>query len=160
MTSAEANKAIVQKWLSSGVSSPEGLAMVTDDFRWVAPKSMAEMFPNGEPELVGPEGLRDIPILDKALYRGYEVAASNSNVHFMITEGDIVVMEFDAKFTSFEGEAYHNNYCLVFFLRDGKVAKVHEHVDSQYSYELMMGTPEKKAGVLDRLARLRRGETV
>ena len=160
MTSAEANKAIVQQWLSCGLSSPAGLEMVTDDFRWVGPKSMAEIFPDGEAVLVGRDGLRDLPNLDKALYRGYDASAHNSSVHFMIADGDIVVMEFDAKFTGFEGEAYHNNYCLVFFLRDGKVAKVHEHVDSQYSYELMMGTPEKKAGVLDRLARLRRGESV
>ena len=49
---------------------------------------------------------------------GYEVEESNSNVHFMIAEGDVVVMEFDAAFTTFEGEPYHNEYCLVFVVRE------------------------------------------
>jgi hypothetical protein len=67
------------------------------------------------------------------------------------------VMEFDAAFTTFEGESYHNQYCLVFTVRDGRLAQVREHVDSHYAYEVLFGTPEKMAGVMDRLARLRGG---
>jgi uncharacterized protein len=158
MTAAE-HKALVQKWLSQGVSSPASLAMVTDDFRWIGPASLHFMFGDGH-ALAGREGLKDIPNLDKAIYKGYEVTPGHSNVHFMIAEGDVVVMEFDASFTTFEGEPYHNEYCLVFIVRDGKIAEVREHVDSHYSYEVCFGTPEKMAGAMDRLARLRAGETI
>jgi ketosteroid isomerase-like protein len=156
---AVANKALVQKFLSQGVSSPASLEMVTDDFRWVGPPSMHILFGDGH-TLHGREGLADIPLLDKALYKGYEVSPGHSHVHFMIAEGDIVVMEFDASFTTFEGEPYHNQYCLVFVVRDGKIAEVREHVDTHYSYEVCLGTPDKMAGVTGRLARLRAGETL
>jgi ketosteroid isomerase-like protein len=154
------SKALVQKFLSQGVSSPASLAMLTDDFRWIGPASMADMFPGDDAVLYGREDMADLPILDQAIYKGYDTNANNSNVHFMIAEGDIVVMEFDASFITFDGESYHNQYCLVFLLRDGLIAEVHEHVDSAYAREVVMGTPEKHAGVMDRLARLRAGESI
>jgi hypothetical protein len=156
----EESKALVMKWLSQGVSSPESLAMVTDDFKWIMPKSMAFMSEDGSGVLQGPKGLEDVPNLDKAIYKGYEVSDSGSNVHFVIAEGVVVVMEFDAAFMTFEGEAYHNQYCLVFITRDGKIAEVREHVDSHYSYDVCFGTGEKMAGAMDRLRRLRAGEGV
>jgi ketosteroid isomerase-like protein len=153
-------KALVKRWLSLGISSPEALALVTDDFQWVGPPSMHLLFETDGGALTGQDALRDIPNLDKALYRGYEVGHGNSNVHFMIAEGDIVVMEFDAAFTTFEGEAYHNQYCLVIFVRDGKIAKVHEHADTHYVWDVCLGTSQKRSGVLDRLKHLRAGEEI
>jgi ketosteroid isomerase-like protein len=159
-SSAADNKALVQKWLSQGVSSPASRAMVTDDFTWTGPASLGLLHEDGSGVIRGADALVDIPNLDKAIYRGYEVDTNNSNVHFMIAEGDTVVMEFDAAFTTFEGEPYHNQYCLVFICRDGKIAEVREHVDSHYSWEVVLGTPEKRAGVLERLERLRAGESL
>jgi ketosteroid isomerase-like protein len=157
MPTAEENKAIVGQFLSGGVSSDESLALVTDDFRWVGPRSMTVLFENGH-SLDGKEALRDLPNLDKALYRGYEVGGDASNVHFMIAAEDFVIMEFDAKFTGFEGEAYHNYYCLVFVLRDGKIAEVREHADTLYVWNTLFGTPEKVSAVQARLKALRAGE--
>jgi ketosteroid isomerase-like protein len=158
--SGQDNKELVQRWLAAGVSSPAALAMVTDDFSWISPQSMSDLFEGDEAVLRGREALTDLPNLDKALYRGYEEGGNNSKVHFMIAEGDIVVMEFDAAFTTFEGEPYHNQYCLVVTVRDGKIAEVREHADTHYAYQVCMGTADKHAGVMDRLKRLRAGESV
>jgi ketosteroid isomerase-like protein len=157
MPTAEENKATVGTFLANGVSSDASIAMVTDDFRWVGPRSMEFLF-EGAPAREGGESLRDIPFLDKALYRGYDPNAENSSVHFMIAEGDIVVMEFDAAFTGWEGEKYHNFYCLVFVLRDGKIAEVREHADTKYVWNTLLDTPDKQAAVSDRLRLLRAGE--
>ena len=159
MPTAEENKAIVGQFLAQGVSSDASIAMVTDDFRWTGPRSMEILFEGGH-ALEGGESLRGLPYLDHALYRGYEAGGDNSNVHFMIAEGDIVIMEFDAKFTGWEGEAYHNYYCLVFVLRDGKIAEVREHADTKYVWDTLLTPPEKCDAVLDRLKRLRAGETL
>jgi hypothetical protein len=43
-------------------------------------------------------------------------------------------------------------------VRDNKICEVREHADSHYSFEVCMGTPEKRAAVHDRLARLRAGQ--
>jgi len=154
------SKALVQKWFAAGLTSPDGLAMVTDDFAWIGPPSMAHLFGTPDATLRGPEGLATLPYLDKALYADYHEGEPSANVHFMIAEGDIVVMEFDAEFTLHDGDHYHNQYCLVVRVRDGKIAEVREHADTLYSEIVSMGTPEKKAGVMDRLARLRAGEEV
>ena len=159
MPTAEENKAIVGQFLANGVSSDASIAMVTDDFRWVGPRSMEFLFEGGH-ALEGGASLKGLPYLDKALYKGYEADGDNSNVHFMIAEGDIVIMEFDAKFTGWDGEAYHNYYCLVFVLRDGKIAEVREHADTKYVWDTLLATPEKRDAVQDRLRRLRSGETL
>jgi ketosteroid isomerase-like protein len=152
---SEATKDLVGRWFRAGPSSPEGRAMVTDDFKWIGPPSMAELFGSPDATLHGPESLADLPRLDKALYRGYEADHGGSNVHFLIAEGDVAVMEFDAAFTTHEGEPYHNQYCLVIKVRGDKVCEVREHADTHYSHEVCMGTPQKRAGVFDRLAKLR-----
>ena len=104
---------------------------------------------------------RGLPYLDHALYTGYEAGdETTSNVHFMIAEGDIVIMEFDATFTGWEGEAYHNYYCLVFVLRDGKIAEVREHADTKYVWDTLLATSEKRDAVQERLRRLRAGEAL
>ena len=40
-------------------------------------------------------------------------------------------------------------------VRDGKISEVREHADTLYSDRVCMGTPDKRAGVLERLAKLR-----
>jgi len=152
------SKALVQEWFARGLTSPKGLAMVTDDFRWIGPASMAELFDGERAELRGREGLAGLPWLDKALYRDFRGGMQTTNVHFLIAEGDIVVMEFDAAYTTHDGDAYHNQYCLVIRVRGDRICEVREHADTRYAYEVCMGTPAKRAGVLERLAKLRAGE--
>lgn len=93
-----------------------------------------------------------------ASYKGYVETEQTSNIHFMIAEGDIVVMEFDSAQTTHDGDSHHNEHCLVIRVRDNKICEVREHADSHYSFEVCMGTPEKRAAVHDRLARLRAGQ--
>jgi ketosteroid isomerase-like protein len=156
---AQDNKALVQQFLAQGVSSAESNELVTDDFKWIGPASLDFMF-EGDVSYLDKQALRGLHFLDEAIYKGYDKSDTGSSVHFMIAEDGVVVMEFDATFTTFEGESYHNQYCLVFTVRDARIAQVREHVDSHYSYEVIFGTPEKMAGVMDRLARLRAGEPI
>lgn len=160
MTDGSATKALVQKWLAAGLASPEGLAMLADDFVWQGPRSMAEIFDGEGATQRGPEGLARLIYLDEALYSDHASAADNTNMHFMIAEDDVFVMEFDAKFTTHDGDPYHNYYCLVVRVADGKIAEVREHADTLYSHQVCMGTPEKHNGVLKRLSTLRSGGEV
>ena len=162
MTNGEATKAFVSRWFATGIGSPAGLEMVTDDFVWYGPPSMAEIFEGAGHEAVlrGKAGLSRLSYLDKALYANYTAGGNHANVHFIVAEDDICVMAFDAAFTTHDGDSYHNQYCIVFRVRDGKIAEVREHADTLYSHDVCMGTPEKRIGVLDRLARLRAGENI
>ena len=155
MPNADENKAIVKKFFSLGFGADESRALVVEDFRWIGPASLEFVFDRETHANRGPELLKDLPNIEAALYKRSELESASTNLHFIIAEDDIVVLEFDARRTTFEDESYRNNYCLVFFMRDGKIAKVHEHVDSHYSWNLCFNTPEKRDGVLDRLGRLR-----
>jgi ketosteroid isomerase-like protein len=146
------SKALVRRWNEIGPFTVTGLAMVTDDFRWIMPPSMAEVFFDGD-DLRGPAALARVPLVDKAVYANFSPAEIEQ--HFMIAEGDRVVMQYDARFTTHDGEPYRNCYCTVVTCRDGKIAEVRSHVDTQYFYDRTMGTEVKHAAVQERLAKLR-----
>ena len=149
------NKALVVRWLTSGPATIEGLAMVTDDFRWQGPRSEAELFGSADAALHGRDELRTLPAIDHAVYANYAEAVGSTNIHFMIAEDDLVVFEFDSDFVTYEGEPYHNHYCMVVRVAEGRIAEVREHSDTLYFHEVVMGTPEKRTAVLERLNRLR-----
>lgn len=48
-------------------------------------------------------------------------------IHSVTAEGDRVVVEFEGHGTLINGEAYSNQYCMVFILRDGKIRQVNEY---------------------------------
>jgi len=155
-TSAQVDsKTLVVQWLTAGPATPEGLAMVTEDFRWQGPRSEAELFSSPDAALHGRNGLRTLPAIDHAVYANYDDVVGSTNIHFMIAEDDLVVFEFDSEFVTHEGEPYHNHYCMVVRVVEGKIAEVREHSDTLYFHEVVMGTPEKRAAVLERIGRLR-----
>ena len=45
----------------------------------------------------------------------------------VLAEGDRVVLEFEGHGKLFNGEDYCNQYCMVFTLRDGRIAQVNEY---------------------------------
>jgi hypothetical protein len=134
--------------------------MISSDFRWQAPASAAELMGSPDAALHGEEGLRRLPAIDNAAYA--DVGSSNSlpNLHFMIAEDDIAVLEFDATRTTHDGEQYHNQYCMVIRVADGKIAEVREHTDTKYfmisssrprrsGLPCDEGLPNSVAGLLD-----------
>jgi ketosteroid isomerase-like protein len=149
------SEALVRRWNEVGPFTPEGLSMVTDDFRWIMPPSMDEAFFGSDDGVRGPAALARIPLVDKAVYSDFvEVEVEQQ---FTIAEGDRVVMQYDAHFTTHDGEPYRNCYCTVITCREGKIAEVRSHLDTQYFYDKTMGTEIKRAAVFERLAALRAG---
>ena len=145
-------KELVLTWFTTGVSTPEGRAMTTDDFRWQGPPSTAFLFGTEDAALHG-DDMRYLKALDLALYADYdETTSGEANTHFVIAEGDTVVWEFDASFTGHDGERYTNQYCISVTVRDGKIAYLREHADTLHNYQVLMGTPAKLLAVMGRLA--------
>lgn len=52
-------------------------------------------------------------------------------VNAMVAEGDHVVVEGKGQARSKSGLDYNNDYCLVFELRDGKIQRVRQYLDSE-----------------------------
>jgi ketosteroid isomerase-like protein len=51
--------------------------------------------------------------------------------HRFVAEGDIVVVEARGNNTTKEGRPYHNSYCFVIRLADGKLKEITEYMDTE-----------------------------
>jgi hypothetical protein len=151
--SGQASKELVMTWFAVGITTPEGLAMLTDDFVWRAPGSFKQFFGSGHGILHGRD-LSQLDLLSQALYQDADMEGS-PNFPLIVAENNTVVLECDVEKTLHDGSDYHNRYCMVINVRDGKIAEVREHTDTLHSEQAIMGTPQKKAAVLERLGRLR-----
>lgn len=52
------------------------------------------------------------------------------NIHSVTAEGDYVVLEADGLCTTKTGRPYHNKYCFVVRLLDGRIAHINEYMSN------------------------------
>lgn len=48
-------------------------------------------------------------------------------IHTVLAEGDKVVVEFTGNGTLRNGQDYHNEYCMIFTIREGRIRQVNEY---------------------------------
>ena len=148
------NKQLVLSWFQAGPSSDAGRAMVTDDFVWHMPRSMAPLMNDGDPDVRGRDAMLHLNAIDKAVYTGGE---TTFEMTFCIAEGEFVAVQAEIGATSFEGDKYHNTYVFSFRCRDGKIAEVWENVDTKQFCDIILGRPEQRDAVERRLAEISAG---
>jgi ketosteroid isomerase-like protein len=123
--SAEENKQLVQTWLDEttrGEWQPFAGALA-DDVRYtlIGSNSWAGTY-------VGRETVvRDLWL---PLTRRY-TAPIRIRPHRLVAEGDLVVVEATGDATTRTGVPYQNTYCMIFRLRDGKIAEATEYMDTE-----------------------------
>ncbi len=67
-------------------------------------------------------------------------------VKTVTAEGDRVVVEFEGNATTCDGKPYHNQYCMVFTLSDGRISHVNEYFCNVHADEVLWPLVEQKAG--------------
>jgi uncharacterized protein len=55
----------------------------------------------------------------------------------LVAEGDTVVLEWHVNARAATGADYHNEYCGVFVVHDGRIAAVREYLDTKYAAETL-----------------------
>lgn len=65
------------------------------------------------------------------------------DIQSVTAEGDRVVVEFEGNATTFTGAPYHNQYCMVFTLKDGKIKQVNEYFCNILADEVLWPLIEK-----------------
>lgn len=143
---------IVQAWFKAHIDSEKAQEFVTDDIVFHMPESgkwMSRNLPWG-----GRDSLRRLGILDRAFYRSYD-QPSLANFHFMIEEGDWVLMQFDTKFDTWTGGKYHNYYVIAVRVAGDKIAEVFDLADTAYLDEAIFDSPEAKDGFFQRIDDMR-----
>ena len=94
---------------------------MADDFRWVFPGNWS-WSGSWEPKQVVLDGLLR-PLM--AQFTDYRSAAD-----LILAEGDRVVVQAHGHATTRRGEPYHQTYCYIFRVADGKLTEVVEHCDT------------------------------
>jgi ketosteroid isomerase-like protein len=70
-----------------------------------------------------------------------------ANIVSVIAEGDQVAVEFEGDAVTSEGDPYHNQYCMTFTLKDGRIVRSHEYFCTRHAEEALFPVLAK-AGVL------------
>jgi uncharacterized protein len=125
---SEKNKRIVKEtWDAFWRGDVEaGVANMSDDITWLAPGS------NKMSGLkVGKDAIRQFRFTELGVFRDLK-----RNVVGLYGDGDTVVLEVKAEGHLRNGEPYENAGCVVWQLRDGKIAHVRQYVDTQKAMAL------------------------
>lgn len=118
----EANKAVVKRFIQAlGGADEAGLrATVANDIQAVCTGTSLMSMTRGYDEVIGAAAM-----LKQITKNGIEMKILN-----LTAEADRVAAEFEGKSTLVTGQAYNNQYHMLFFLRDGRIVRMHEYMDS------------------------------
>ncbi len=105
------------------------LDLMTDDVTWRLP---------GKPELLATAGVYDKNRLRRLFDRMYSqlVDGLEMTVLSSIAEGDRVAVEVESKGDLRNGRQYRQQYHFAITLRDGKIAVVHEYLDTLHVHDV------------------------
>ena len=97
-------------------------AMVTDDVEYVLPASLGIDPLDGEAAIDALSGA--------TTGRFFDLSTIKREVSRIIVEGEVAAVEQTMTGTTLEGKDYANEYVWIYELRDGKFARLIEHVDT------------------------------
>jgi ketosteroid isomerase-like protein len=127
-TVALANKAIVADFLAtfSRGDVTGVLHRMADDATWWVSGTIAGMSGTYEKKTFGAllQGVKTV----------YKTGAMQFEPKSMIAEGPFVAVEAASHALLNNGRVYNNQYHLLFEIRDGKVLRVKEYMDTQHAY--------------------------
>jgi ketosteroid isomerase-like protein len=99
--------------------------MVTDDVEYVLPRSLGREPMHGEAAIDALAGATTGEYFD--------LSTIKREVKRITVEGDVAAVEQIMSGTTLEGKDYTNDYVWIYELRDGKFARLIEHVDTLHA---------------------------
>lgn len=96
--------------------------MVTDDVEYLLPSSLGIEPLSGEPAIDALAGA--------TTGRFFDLSTIKREVTRITIDGDVAAVEQTMTGTTLQGKDYSNNYVWIYELRDGKFARLIEHVDT------------------------------
>lgn len=131
--SIERNKQVAAELFDrfSAGDIPGVLALLADDVEWRIP---------GKPELTPVAGNYDKERLGRLFRRmmGQLEGGLKMTVLGSIAEGDRVAVEVESAGDLRNGRRYRQQYHFLIALRDGKIASVHEYLDTHHAFDVWM----------------------
>lgn len=78
-----------------------------------------------------------------AYVRSVTQGGLHTHAYNFIADGDTVVVEAKGAMTAIGGEAYHNDYCLIYKLKNNKIIEIKEYQDSNLCERVLGPFPSK-----------------
>ncbi|MGA7418357.1 MAG: nuclear transport factor 2 family protein [Acidimicrobiales bacterium] len=123
--------------------------LLHEEVVWTAPAGNATQVAVGlgRPEDAGPpRGANDLHRDVIVAFMAYNFArffgGVDNEFHTVVAEGDVVVVEHRLSATLPNGRPYVNDYCFVFEVRDGKVWRIREYMDTRGGWAQVFGEGE------------------
>jgi uncharacterized protein len=120
-----------------------------DEVVWAAPAGNATQVALGlgRPEDAGPpRGANDLDrdaiVAFMAYNFGRFFGGVENNFRTVVAEGEVVVVEHRLSATLPNDRSYVNDYCFVYELRDGKVWRIREYMDTRGGWAQVFGNEE------------------
>lgn len=131
MTPEQNKRAVSEAWKAFASRDPQRIrAAFTDDAEWLAPKDNATGVALGFTDhMIGPDMI--VRFLAEEFPKLFVADVSVQFTHPMLCEGDTVVLEMRLQAMLPSGRHYDNDYCLILELREGRIARVREYMDTQ-----------------------------
>ena len=126
-------KETIQRYLDALVAGD--VDVIRDSFAEDATWSM-----HGDLPIAGPWKGRDQIVDDFLRTIGgslFEPGTQTFEFPTLIAEGDTVVLEWRVHARAATGADYHNEYCGVFIVRDGRIETVREYLDTRYAAQTL-----------------------
>lgn len=138
MTPEQNKRAITDAWKAFASRDRQRIeAVFTEDAEWLAPRGNATAVALGVPDhMIGPEAIARFLVDDFPRLFVADVAVSFSHLH---CDGDTVILEERMQATLAGGRHYDNDYCFVFELREGRIARVREYMDTRKGHAAIFG---------------------
>jgi uncharacterized protein len=123
--------------------------LLHDEAVWTAPAGNATQVALGlgRPEDAGPpRGANDLDRDAIVTFMAYNFArffgGVENDFRMVVAEGEVVVVEHRLSATLPNGRSYVNDYCFVFEVRDGKVWRIREYMDTRGGWQQVFGESE------------------
>jgi ketosteroid isomerase-like protein len=141
--------ALYAAYASGDAEKIDGL--LHDEVVWTAPAGNATQVALGlgRPEDAGPpRGSNDLHRNAIVTFMAYNFARFFGDVEndfrTVVAAGEVVVVEHRLSATLPNGRSYVNDYCFVFEVRDGRVWRIREYMDTRGGWEQVFGEGEPR----------------
>ncbi|TMR90183.1 nuclear transport factor 2 family protein [Nonomuraea basaltis] len=138
MTSERHRELVKRAWRSFSTRDKDLIAaFFTEDAEWLAPPGNATAVALGATHhMVGRDAIVHFLTVD---FPRLFVADMTVDFRGFHADGNVVVVEETMEATLANGNAYRNDYCFVFELRDGLIHRVREYMDTAKGHRMMSG---------------------
>jgi ketosteroid isomerase-like protein len=138
MTSEDSKRAVLGAWETFATRDPERIAAAfTEDAEWLAPANNATATALGGPShMIGRRQIAEM--IGAEIWKLFtaDVAIDFRGVY---ADGNIVVVEERMRARLANGNAYDNDYCFVFEVKDGLIHRVREYMDTAKGNRMVLG---------------------